>query len=305
MTATPPLPTFAIVGAARAGTTAIAETLRSHPDVFMTQPKEPHYLALGGQPANFTGPGDDSHINQMAVTERDDYLALFADSDGSVARGEASVSTLYYPEHSIATIKELNPQLRLVVILREPVSRAFSSYQYLRVRGFEPIPDFLDAVAEEPARRELGWHHLWHYTQMSTYAADLEQFLTAFGDQVGVWFYDDFTARPDGTVDEISTFIGVDPARAESTSVQRVNASGQPRSAAVQAVVQWGGRQAALRSALKRVVPFALRERIRGANLQATTLDETITAQLRPTFAKDLVRLEELLGRPVPADWTS
>lgn len=300
---TRPGPTFAIAGAARAGSTAVAEALRAHPDVFVTQPKEPHYLALGGRPAAFTGPGDNTHINRLAVTDREAYLALFAEAGSAKARGDASVSTLYYPEHSIATINELNPQLRTVVILREPVSRAFSSYQYLRVRGFEPVPDFLDAVAQEPQRREQGWHHLWHYTAMSTYADDLEAFLTAFGDQVGVWFYDDLDTQPAETVRDITAFVGADPAVADG-GVQRVNSSGKPRSGLLQSAVQWGGRHATLRSALKAVVPFGVRERIRGANLQRSAPTDAEVAALRPVFAKDLARLEELLGRPLPTAWT-
>jgi hypothetical protein len=292
-----------VAGAGRAGSTAVAEALRAHPDVFVTQPKEPHFLALGGRPAAFAGPGDDTTINRLAITDRDQYLHLFPEDESFVALGEGSVSTLYYPSTAIPAITSLNPDMRVVVMLRDPVDRAFSSFQYLTVRGFEPLSDFLSAVDDEPRRRELGWHHLWHYTAMSHYAEDVAQFVDQFGDQVGVWFYDDLERDDAGTIADIQRFIGVDPGRYEASEIQRVNASGRPRVQALQSAMQWGVRHARLRSTVKRVVPFRLRERIRSANLQPNTADDTVRARLRPTFAKDLEHLQEVLGRKVPDAW--
>jgi hypothetical protein len=297
------VPTFVVAGAGRAGSTAVAEALRAHPDVFVTQPKEPHFLALGGSPAAFTGPGDDTTINRLAITDRNEYLELYPDDDAFVALGEGSVSTLYYPGTAIPALKSLNPDVRVVIMLRDPVDRAFSSFQYLSVRGFEPLPDFLAAVDDEPRRRELGWHHLWHYTGMSHYAEDVGQFVDQLGDQVGVWFYDDLVRDDAGTVDEIQRFIGVDPARYEVSEIQRVNASGRPRVQAVQSAMQWGVRHARLRSTVKRVVPFRLRERIRSANLQPNAADQAARTRLKPVFEKDLERLQEVLGRKVPGSW--
>jgi hypothetical protein len=296
-------PTFLVAGAGRAGSTAVTEALRTHPDVFVTQPKEPHFLALGGRPATFTGPGDDTTINRLAVTDRDAYLSLFPEEDRYVALGEGSVSTLYYSQTSIPAIQDLNPDMRIVVMLRDPVKRAFSSFQYLSVRGFEPLDDFLAAVEDEPRRRELGWHHLWHYTRMSHYAVDLGRFLEAFGDRVGVWFHDDLERDDASTIQEIQQFIGVDPTRHPPREIQRVNASGQPRVQAVQAAMQWGVRHARLRATVKRVVPFQVRERIRSANLRPNTTDASVRAELLPRFRRDLEQLEDVLGRTVPAGW--
>lgn len=301
---TPPKPTFVVAGTARAGSTAVIEALRSHPDVFVTLPKEPHFFALGGTTPAFTGPGDNATINHESVTDLDKYLALYQGSAEFVARGEGSVSTLYYPDQSIPAIQAMNPDMRIVIMLRDPVNRAFSSFQYLSVRGMEPLDDFLAAVADEPRRRDLGWHHLWHYTGMSLYADDVEQFLTAFGDQVGVWFHNDLESDPAGTIEQIQHHLEIDPTRSATSDVQRVNVSGQARVPALQAAIQWGGRQARLRSVIKRVVPFALRERIRSANLAPNATTSDVRRELLPRFAKDLQRLEDVLGRPVPASWS-
>jgi hypothetical protein len=305
VTAHPHGPTFLVAGAARAGSTAVVEALRSHPDVFVTLPKEPHFFALGGTTPAFTGPGDDATINRESITDLDRYLALYPSDGRYLARGEGSVSTLYYAEQSIPAIEELAPDARIVIVLRDPVNRAFSSYQYLKVRGFEPEDDFLAAVDDEARRRELGWHHLWHYTGMSHYADDVKAFLEAFGDRVGVWFHDELESDPVTTITSIQAFIGVDPARSPITEVQRVNASGRAKVPALQSAIQWGGRQAAVRSTVKKIVPFSVREKIRGANLVPQGANPVIRQALLPRFADDLQRLEAVLARPVPATWKS
>ncbi len=296
-------PNFAIVGAARSGSTAVAEALRGHPDAFVCQPKEPHYYAFAGQSMRFAGPGDDATINRVALTKRDEFLALFAGSADHVARGDGSVSSLYYPDHAIDTIRDINPAMRIIIILRHPVERAYSSYQYLRVRGFEPQPSFLDAVAEEDSRRQANWHHLWHYTSMSYYAEPVGRFIDAFGrEQVGVWFYDDLVSDPSTCINGIFEFLKLDP-RLAPAAVPRVNASGTPRRKSLQKLIGWASRHESLRRGLKAVVPFGVREGIRSANLQPSTPSPEELRVLAPLFREDLAKLEVTLERSLPG-WT-
>ena len=296
-------PTFLIAGAARAGSTAVVEALRAHPDVFVTQPKEPHYFAFAGRSVSFTGPGDETTINRAVVSDLHQYLSLYPDTGRYGATGEGSVSTLYYAERAIPAIRAVNPRMRIVLLLREPVARAFSSFQYLKGRGFEPLDDFLAAVDDEPRRRELGWHHLWHYTGMSYYSASVHQFLAAFGDQVRIWFHDQLVKNPATTLAEIQHFLGVDPGRVSLAEAPQVNSSGAPRREAVQQAMQWASRSEVVRTTVKFAVPFALRERIRNANLRTNVVSPEVRATLLPRFASDLQRLTDVLDRPLPDGW--
>jgi Sulfotransferase domain len=292
-------PNFVIAGAARAGTTALSEIVRRHPLAFMTEPKEPHYFAFAGQLVEFTGPGDAQTINRVAITDERDYLALYPQQPGYVAMGDGSVSTLYHYAHAIPHIRRLNPEMRVLLILREPVDRAYSSYQYLRVRGFEPHVDFRAAVEDEPVRKAAGWHHLWHYVSMGQYADQVAAFLDAFGpEQVRVLFYDDLVARPHWVAEQVYEFLGLPPAPA--ADIPRVNVSGRPKYVRVQRAIVWAGQREVLRANLKRVVPFAARERIRGAVLTRDELDPATRLGMRDLFAADRDALASLLELPLP-----
>ncbi len=298
---TPTLPTFLVIGAARSGTTGLVEGLRTNSRVFVTDPKEPHYFALHRLGARFTAPGDEHTINRVAVTDQQAYLGLYPPEHDYLALGDASVSTLYYHEEALPEVRRMNPAMKLVVMLREPVARAYSSHQYMRARGLEPVEDFLAAVELEERRKEQGWHHIWHYTSMSRYADSLEAVYATFPrEQVGVWFFDDLEADYSGTVSSILRFLDVPPAAGEATGVPRVNVSGQPRFKPVHAAISWATGHERVRSFVKERTSYRFRERIRGAVLQSDPMPAGARRTLEPLFEKDLNRVSGLLDGQGP-----
>ena len=294
-------PTFLVVGGARCGTSALSEGLRAHPRVFVTEPKEPHYFALHGREVDFSGPGDERTINQVAVTDRDAYLRLYPREHDFLALGDGSVSTLYYHQHAIAEIAAVNPAMKLVALLREPVARAFSAHQYLRAQGLEPVEDVREAVACEPERIAAGWHHLWHYTAMSLYADGVEALQRAFPGQLGVFFYDDLDSDFDATTARILDFLGVPPSSTTAAEVPRVNISGRPRSAALASGLAAATANPRLRAGVKAVTSHRFRERVRRVVLAREGIDPAAHDALTPLFADDLARLRTLVDGPVPA----
>lgn len=295
-----PVPTFLVAGAGRSGTTGLVEGLRTHPGVFITDPKEPHFFALHGTRADFQAPGDEATINRVAVTDRQAYLALYAGAD-QPCRGDGSVSTLYNYQRAIPAVLEMNPDMRIAIILREPVDRAFSAFQYMRARGFEPEESFLPAFEAEGARMQAGWHHLWHYESMSRYAEAVSAFLASFpSEQVGIWFYDDLQADYEGTIGEVLRFIGAPPAPGEGAGVPRVNISGTPRSATAHRVIWAATRNEAVRRNVKRFTSYRVRELVRRAALRPDGVDLRTRRLLAPRFEADLHQLRGLLEPHVP-----
>jgi hypothetical protein len=286
-------PNFFIIGAARSGTSALAEMVRQHPDAFVTRPKEPHFLAFAGTTPHFTGPGDEAHINRIVVTRYEDYMRLYEDTRAA-ARGDASVSTLYYADESVPNLARFFPDARLIVILRNPVDAAYSNYQYMRVRGFEPL-DFEQALDDEERRIDAGWHHQWHYQRLGMYSVQLRPFLEEAGpERVLVLFYDDLQDQPEVTLMRAFRFLRIDP-EANVNMRLRVNVSGQPRSRLLQRGIQFATAHPRIKRATKWTVPFRVREWFRSANLRHEPMVNSLRDRLSNHFEKELSETRRLL----------
>lgn len=294
-------PTFLVIGAARSGTTAIARGLEQHPDVFLTEPKEPHFFAFAGSPVGFSGPGDDSSINRVAVTEADRYARLYDRAGVAQALGEGSVSSLYYHDRAIPNIRTYAPDAKLIAILRNPIERAWSSYMYMVSKGNETAGSFDEALADEPRRIKENWHHIWHYTRMGFYCDQVAAFREAFGpDQFRVYLYEDLRNAPEQLYRELFGWLGVDASFCPSRS--EVNASGQPKSRVLNQAIRSVSRLPLMKAAVKGMIPAAVRERVRNANLVRHRMPDSARERLADHFFDEIGRLEGLLQRDL-SDW--
>lgn len=116
-------PNFFLAGAAKSGTSSLFHYLNEHPQIYMSAVKEPHYLCYHHFPAKFTGPGDEG-FSQGVIRTLEKYEALFREVKHEPIIGEAPVYYLYCPD-TAKVIKEFNPDAKVVLVLRNPVDRAF------------------------------------------------------------------------------------------------------------------------------------------------------------------------------------
>ncbi|HEX8199102.1 MAG TPA: sulfotransferase [Isosphaeraceae bacterium] len=222
------MPNFLILGAAKAGTTALYHHLRQHPQIGMSRIKETNYFALMGEPVDFRGPGDREFIGRFSVTTLDDYRDQFRHCAATPAVGEASPLYLYSPKAAHG-IRHFVPDAKLIVILRDPVDRAYSAFLHLVRDGREPVIDFGEALRREEERIADRWEHIWHYRRMGFYHEQLSRYFVAFDRaQIRIYLYDEFHADPLGVLRDVFRFLGVDEGFAPDTSV-RHNAASVPR----------------------------------------------------------------------------
>jgi hypothetical protein len=296
------LPNFLIIGAAKAGTNALYHYLRQHPQIYMSPWKEPKFFAfeteadLGFRAAN----GRDAPVNASVILDQAEYEELFDDArDGELARGEASTHYLYV-EKSPGRIKTLIPDARLIAVLRNPVDRAFSSYQHLVRDDLEPL-DFGAALDAEPQRIAEHYAYLYRYTDMGFYSQQLDRYEKTFSEnQLCVLLYDDLRSDPEGTCRQIFSFLGVDEDFVPDMSGE-YNRSGVPKNRFMHRLLN---PSAPMKRRLWNVTPRFARERLLDAqtkivnrNLQRQTMPEPERDRLRGVFREEVGRLEARLDR--------
>jgi hypothetical protein len=276
--ATDQLPNFLYIGTSKAGSTWLFNTLALHPDVFLASNKGLYYF--------------DAHIGKG----QDWYLSHFDDTQGRRAVGEISHSYLSSPE-AVARIRELNPAMRLLVCLREPVDRAFSDYLDL-VKNNQFAGSLDEAVDQYPRLLDRG-----------RYATHLQRYLDVFpAEQLHIGLFDDLKTNAQGYADEVFDFLDVSPLELPPAALKSRMPAGKPRSTAVaaaaksasKAVKKLGLRR--LRSRVKRSV--AVRSALyRPYGDDRPVLDPATAARLRERFEPEVHRLDDLLGRQVSKQW--
>ncbi|MFN8075680.1 MAG: sulfotransferase [Kineosporiaceae bacterium] len=207
------LPDFFLVGAAKAGTTALHAALSTHPQLSFAAIKEPKYFLCGDRPPAphlQRGPGD-AHSAQEWVWRRDDYERLFAHAPPGTLRGESTPFYLY-DRASHRRLVAAVPHARLIAVVRDPVDRAHSNWMHLWSDGLEPEPDFLAALAAEDERVAAGWAPFWHYRRQGRYGEQLSHLLGLVPrEQLLLLRYRDLVDEPVRTLDRVCAFLGVRP----------------------------------------------------------------------------------------------
>jgi hypothetical protein len=298
------LPDFLVAGVPKAGTTALHAALSRHPGLYLPGIKEPKFFLTDGPPPTRGGPGDAITYREH-VWRRDSYEALFDPAPPGALRGEATPLYLY-DKAAMRRIRELIPDARLIVIIRDPVERAHSNWAHLWSAGLEPVGDFVAACAEEPARIAAGWASFWHYTGLGKYGEQLAHAVGLFPrEQLLVFRYRTLVDEPAKTLDSICDFLGVEAGVV--TEVPRENVTAQPEHTIAHRAVGLGMRAS---DAVGRFLPgtsgAALTSRIerylQRGNRQRQPLGWEQRNTLLPIFADDIQLLQEVLGEDF-SDW--
>jgi hypothetical protein len=205
-----PLPDFLVIGAQKAGTTALYAYLRWHPAITGPSWKEVSFF-------------DRHHARGPAWYRGNFPLTLLAGRSRPPLVGEASPSYVFHP-FAPARVAALLPDARLIVLLRDPVDRAYSHYQHEVALGRETLP-FEEALAQEEERTrgevermlaDPGYfsHAWWDFTYLARgrYAEQLERWLAVFPRaQLLVLPAQELAHRPAETYARVLAFLGASP----------------------------------------------------------------------------------------------
>lgn len=288
------LPNFLIIGAAKAGTTALYHYLKQHPQAYMSPEKETNFFAFEGQEVHFSGPGDEK-MSESTIVTLEGYKEQFEDASNEVAIGEASPWYLY-SDRAAENIHRHVPNAKLIVVLRNPVDRAFSSYLHLARDGRERLT-FEEGLSLEEKRIAQGWEYIWHYRQAGLYATQVERFLSLFHrEQVRFYLYDDLVADPVRFLSDIYEFLNLDTSFMPNTSL-RPNTSGLPKNQLLGRLLL---RPNPLKATVKLLTPkqfrYNLGQRINQRLLEKPSLSKETRQKLLCGYRDDISSLQDLVG---------
>ncbi len=310
-----PRPTFIVVGERRCGTTTLHHLLQGHPDVWIYQKADNNYFiedeVVGRKP--FLGKADAEAWEATHSVE--DYHSLFRGATTQAAIGHKGPDLFFWQE-SHQRIQRYAPDIQLILILRNPVKRAWSHYWNEVGKGRETL-SFSKAINAEPDRiasSDYARDHL-SYASRGFYAQSLKKFRETFPEsRTHILILEDYFSSPAEFCQQLGSALGVDPALLQKGGAQQVNQNWtmvkkdwvqkspifQKADAAYARLIepivvrrhQGAEERRAMRARLQRVFRKSAGE---------LKMPDGIKKQLQQLYAADTQELETLLGRKLDA----
>jgi len=295
------LPNFLIVGAAKAGTTSLHNYLSMHPDIFMSRPKEPKFFSFTAGITKFNGIGDDG-VKYNIIKDFGSYHRIFDSSDNYKMRGESSADNLYYAADVIPLIKNfLGNNVKIIIVLRNPINRAFSAYKHLVRDGRENL-SFGEALKAEDSRKAKGWEFLWFYKDVGLYSNQVEKYLENFAN-VKMFLFEDFSDNTKLVYEEILKFLEIDRIIIPDQIKKKYNVGYVPKNRFIHKLANNydGILPYPLAKQFKTLVPrkfrMNIKNRINKINAELCILNAEIRNYLNDYFYQDIMRLESIVDK--------
>ena len=248
-----------IVGAQKAGTSSLLRYLAQHPDIHAhAQPEMPFFLQ------------EREYIRGYEWAFAKYFAGEYDHNDVTDKRLLAkNVMVMHSPE-VMQRIYEHNPDMHLVVLLREPVARAYSAYWWARRRGWENIKTYEEALAAEEDRLNESWFK-WRqcaYQYNGIYYPHVKNLITRFGlDNVHCILTDDLKENAQAVCQQLFTCIGICP-DFKPVIGERHNQAAMPRSERFNFLfTQFLASHNPLRKAIRKLIPDATAYKLRKAIL--------------------------------------
>ena len=283
---------FLIVGAPKCGTTALWRYLGQHPDIFMSPRKDIHFF------------GSDLDFTKRDRYSPQEYASFFSDCT-QTAVGEASVWYLY-SKTAAKEIAQYNPNMKIIIMVRDPVQLMYAHYTQLRLNGLgdEDIPTFKQALQAEPERQK-GLRIPKHnsipstllYTQVASLSEQIERYKAHFPkEQIHIIFQEDMKHNMPDIYSQTLSFLGVSPEF--DTDFSRINRHKEIRFEGLRTFI------GAIPKPIKKRLPTQARDRFRKIirnfntrHAQRKPLEPALEDHLRKEFSKEISQLEQILNR--------
>lgn len=286
-------PDLFIVGVAKCGTSSLHDYLNLHPDINMSEPKEPHYMLKDYfNRFDLKGPGDRERINNYSLN--DSYFELF--NDEILINGESSPGYFSLPEYSIPKIKEINPSSKIIIILRNPVERVFSSYLHKYKQGLESFDfDYYIKNYKEIIKSRQDWSFGFSHIEDSYYYLKTKLFVDNF-DNIKIILFDDLISNRIRILNEtfefldITTDVHIDKTiHSNPTEILKFKKIGQS--------ALWFNKK------LHIIIPNKLKDIVKSKIYHKPKISNNSVKLLRKRYKEDVVDLSKLINRDLEKLW--
>lgn len=300
------IPNLFIIGAAKSGTTSLHYYLSQHPDIFMSTVKEPHFFANAKEKDKriYEQPQKGELHHTRIITDLDIYLSIFESDHPVIYRGEASPS-YFFDSNAAEKIADFNPDAKIIVLLREPVSRAFSHYNMDRNMNIQDEKDFVKAVEKDQLNTDKMWGGAHLYIELGLYYEQLKRYSKYFpAKQILILKFEDFIADPLKGLENIFEFLNLDINKIDNLKLEPKNQAQYTRgtfSSKALIVI----RNNRLLNYIKSLVPVKVKKALKSYALSKAKLNGNNTNRLSPAvkdylnntfFKKDKELLEKHYG---------
>ena len=287
------LPDFLIIGGARCGTSSLYSYLNEHPEVFMPDLKEPHFF-------NYLGCSKSPHPARLPWTIGD-YAALFEPARPEQKLGEASASYLHFHDKVIPTMRsiygEKAREVKIVIVLRNPIDRAWSYYMLLR-RNKHKL-SFFEMVNKYCGGEEKTFHD---FLSAGQYTEQVRDYLGAF-DSVRIFMFEDLQRDPAAVVRCIFELIEVNDTGFLPSNINTTyNASGSPKYGLSRFVYDFLFHDNVVKKFFKCTLSLRLRLRIKAEVgtrfMKKVEMPVDVGVFLTKTYRETMESLRDLLPDP-------
>jgi hypothetical protein len=297
------LPSFLFIGTAKAGTTSIANYLDQHPELRIPMKETFYFMREIYRNNDLAYPAQRAREEYILNVEQ--YEHVYQGQEGFIT-GEVGTGYLFHHKESIEQIKEtLGEDVKILIVLRNPVERCYSSYRHFTKDLHEEFT-FEEAIEKEKERAANDWDFMWQHRSLGCYADQVEAYQKAFKN-VKVFIYEDLRKDPKNFMDEVFKFIGVQPLSELDTSKEH-NPSGDPKSKTLQKFITHENPLKKIIRPVFRMFFSAekranMRKDMKARNLaKGTKMSDAMRADLRAFYARDMERLKTLIGRDL-SEW--
>lgn len=277
-------PNFFILGAPKCGTTALAEFLSTHPSVFFSDPKEPHFFSADINSRHRV----DTLVayERLFAGQREDHKVI---AEGSVHYLQSAVA--------VKSILDYSPDARFLVMLRNPVDLALSWHSEAQYSEYETERDFEKAWTERveggAVFRGKGDPDLMNYGKVASIGSQLKALFDIVpNERVKVILHEDFSADNSLVYRDVLSFLGLeDDGRVD---FPRVNESKHVRSFFLMGI---GHRVAQIKRALGINFGTGILEKANVKRAPRASVSPELRVRMIKRFSSEVDLLENLLGK--------